>query len=114
MNTVISNAVFIISDLLLLVNLILISKSADLEEFKPGWIKSLSVSVVHGSYTLIFSSYFAESSKFMMTVLLAVYYLRFLVFPFIFTKKNKVYFILYAFAADILGFTHAKLCLMDI
>lgn len=36
MNTVISNAVFIISDLLLLVNLILISKSADLEEFKPG------------------------------------------------------------------------------
>lgn len=89
MNTVISNAVFIISDLLLLVNLILISKSADLEEFKPGWIKSLSVSVVHGSYTLIFSSYFAESSKFMMTVLLAVYYLRFLVFPFIFTKKIR-------------------------
>ena len=61
MNTVISNAVFIISDLLLLVNLILISKSADLEEFKPGW----------------------------MTVLLAVYYLRFLVFPFIFTKKIR-------------------------
>lgn len=113
MNTVISNAVFIISDLLLLVNLILISKSADLEEFKPGWIKSLSVSVVHGSYTLIFSSYFAESSKFMMTVLLAVYYLRFWFFR-LSSLKNKVYFILYAFAADILGFTHAKLCLMDI
>lgn len=89
MNTVISNAVFIISDLLLLVNLILISKSADLEEFKPGWIKSLAISVVHGSYTLIFSSYFAESSKFMMTVLLAVYYLRFWAFPFIFAKKIR-------------------------
>ncbi len=85
MNTV----AFIISDLLLLVNLILISNSADLEEFKPGWIKSLAISVVHGIYTLIFSSFFAESSKFMMTALLAIYCLRFLFFPFIFTKKIR-------------------------
>lgn len=89
MNTVIANAAFIISDLLLLANLILISITTDSGEFKPSFIKLLFVSIVHGSYTLIFSLYFAGSSKFMMTVLLAVYYLRFLIFPFIFTKKIK-------------------------
>lgn len=89
MNSVISNAAFIISDMLLLVNLILINKSADSGKFKISLIKLLSVSVIHGIYTLIFSLYFSESSKFMMTVLLAVYYLRFLLFPVILNKKIR-------------------------
>lgn len=72
---------------ILLVNLILIIKSVNWAEFKSDLIKLFSVSVIHGFYTLIFSSYFATSSKLMMSVLLAVYYLRFLFFPFIFTKK---------------------------
>lgn len=89
MNNVTSNTAFIISDLFLLVNLILIIKSVNWAEFKSDLIKLFSVSVIHGFYTLIFSSYFATSSKLMMSVLLAVYYLRFLFFPFIFTKKIK-------------------------
>ena len=89
MNNVISNTAFIISDLFLLVNLILIIKSVNLAEFKLSLIKLFPISVIHGLYTLIFSLYFAESSKLVMSVLLAVYYLRFLVFPFIFIKKIK-------------------------
>lgn len=89
MNTVISNAAFIISDLLLLANLILINKSVDLGKFKPGLMKLFPISFIHVFYTLIFSLYFAGSSKFTMSVLLAIYYLRFLVFPFIFNKKIK-------------------------
>jgi len=89
MNNVISNTAFIVSDLFLLVNLILIVRSVDLGEFKSGFIKAIPISAVHGLYTLIFSLYFAKSSKFLMSIMLAVYYLRFLVFPFIFTKKIK-------------------------
>lgn len=103
MNNVTSNTAFIISDLFLLVNLILIIKSVNWAEFKSDLIKLFSVSVIHGFYTLIFSSYFATSSKLMMSVLLAVYYLRFLFFPFIFTKKIKfisIYMPLFLISSD--------------
>ncbi len=89
MNNVISNTAFIVSDLFLLANLILIVRSVDLGEFKSGLIKAISISAVHGIYTLIFSLYFAKSSKFLMSIMLAIYYLRFLIFPFILTKKIR-------------------------
>lgn len=95
MNNVIANTAFIISDLFLLVNLVLIIKPVNWTTLKSDFSKLFAVSVAHGTYTAVFSSYFATSSILMISILLAVYYLRFLLFPFIFTidcqvKCNKI------------------------
>lgn len=89
MDNMISNAAFIISDLFLLADLVVINRAADFGEFEPGLVKLLSVSFAHVFYTVIFSLYFDGSTKFIMSVLLVIYYLRFLVFPFIFSRKIK-------------------------
>lgn len=89
MNTVLSNVAFVISDLILLVNVILIISSDDLKKLKPSVVKFIPVLAVHGIYTLAFSVYFSKSSKIIMTALLCAYYLRFLIFPVLLTKKIK-------------------------
>lgn len=85
----ISTIAFTFSDLLLLVNLILIHKSVEFDGSQPSLIRLIPVSVIHCGFTLIFSSYFDKSSQAVMAVLLAVYYLRFLVFPYFLTLKVK-------------------------
>lgn len=89
MNNVISNIAFIISDLLLLFNLVLINISGILKEQGISPLKLLSLSVIHGIYTMIFNFYFAGASKLVMSLLLTVYYLRFVVFPCIITKRTS-------------------------
>lgn len=89
MNNVISNIAFIISDLLLLFNLVLINISGILKEQGISPLKLLSLSVIHGIYTMIFNLYFAGASKLVMSLLLTVYYLRFVVFPCIITKRTS-------------------------
>lgn len=89
MNNVISNIAFIISDLLLLFNLVLINISGILKEQGISPLTLLSLSVIHGIYTMIFNLYFAGASKLVMSLLLTVYYLRFVVFPCIITKRTS-------------------------
>lgn len=89
MNNVISNIAFIISDLLLLFNLVLINISGILKEQGISPLKLLSLSAIHGIYTMIFNLYFAGASKLVMSLLLTVYYLRFVVFPCIITKRTS-------------------------
>ena len=68
MNNVISNIAFIISDLLLLFNLVLINISGILKEQGISPLKLLSLSVIHGIYTMIFNFYFAGASKLVMSL----------------------------------------------
>lgn len=81
----ISNILFVISDFLMLVNIIVIALHKSSEIFQPK--KYFLFYLTHLVVGLCFSLYFTQGAMPIQIVLLSTYYIRFVIIPFFFTRK---------------------------
>lgn len=89
MHDILSAAAFVISDMLLLINVTVICGSDFPDGFKLKPYKPIIVSICHTGFTLLFNSYYSSAEKPVMAVMLVGYYLRFIASPFLFTYRIK-------------------------